>query len=96
MGSHDSKHDGHADDHHAPPPETAEQRDDRERSERVTRAIERAVPARLGLLLAIAGAGVSLALLPQLGASAQPVGWLWLLPALLATAWGLAWHRSAS
>ena len=82
--------------HDAAPVETVEQAADRAQSGAVERAVARAVARPLGPMLVIGGAGTSLALLSQLGPSASPNGWLWLLPSILATAWGLALTRSAA
>lgn len=81
--------------HDAPEVETAEQAADRERSVAVERAVAHAVARPLGPMLAIGGAGTSLALLSQLGPAASPNGWLWLLVSLLTMAYGLALIVSA-
>ena len=81
--------------HDAAPVETPEQAADRERSAGVERAVAQAVARPLGRVLAIGGAGTSLALLSQFGPAASPNGWLWLLLSILATTWGLALIRHA-
>jgi hypothetical protein len=74
--------------------ETAEQVADRERSAHVQRAIAVAVSRPVGPILAVGGAGLTLAFASGLGSSAPATQWLWLLPSLLAMTWGLALMRS--
>ena len=91
--SHAAPHaadDSHAAGAHSEPVESPEARAERETSERVTQAIGRNVARPLGFVLAVVGAGVTLALLRTLSASAEPTSWAWLLPGVLVTAWGIA------
>jgi hypothetical protein len=52
--------------------------------------VARRVGRPLGALLAVAGAGVSFALLSSLASDAPPLRWTWLLVSLLATGFGIA------
>ena len=86
----------HQDDAHAPHAphaaavETPEQHADRERSARVEELLARRVGRPLGALIAVAGAGVSFALLTSLASTAPPLRWTWLLVSVFATAFGAA------
>ena len=73
--------------------ETAEMRADSEASALVQDALARSLSRRIAPLMVIVGAGTCLALLSTLGGSAPPHAWLWLLPAIFVTGWGLALRR---
>lgn len=84
--------DSHAGGGHAAPVETAEQRADRERGERVELAWSRAL-RKPGALLALFSGSLSIAWLAALAPSAPAMSWTWLLVHLLVFSWALALAR---
>jgi len=52
--------------------------------------VARRIGRPLGAVLAVAGAGVSFALLTSLASTAPPLRWTWLLVSIFATAFGVA------
>ena len=77
---------------HAAPPETEEQRQDREHSEAVELRWRRALVLP-GAILALLSAGLSLAWIGSLGRLAPSMSWTWLLVLLLVFGWSLALAR---
>ena len=73
--------------------ESSEMKAAREQSAAVQDSIARSLATRVAPALIIGGAGVSLALLSNLSSGSPPQAWLWLLPSVLVTCWGLALRR---
>ena len=73
--------------------ETPEMKAEREASALVQGAMARSLARRIAPVMVLGGAGVSLALLSTLGGSAPPQTWLWLLPSILVTGWGLSLRK---
>lgn len=74
--------------------ESPEMKAARELSAAVQDGIARSLARRVAPLLIIGGAGLSLALASNLSSDAPPQAWLWLLPSVLVTCWGLALRMS--
>ena len=73
--------------------ESPEMKAEREKSAAMQDCMASSLARRVAPMLIIGGAGVSLALLSNLGSGAPPQAWLWLLPSVLVTCWGLALRR---